>query len=63
MLKTLALLVVAITLAAPAMASKKCAKGEIREYSCKVGTGPGSKGDKPCVKVPGKCVATPPPPK
>jgi hypothetical protein len=62
MLKTLALLIVAMTLAAPAMAGK-CPKGEIREYSCKVGTGPGSKDNKPCVKVPGKCIATPPPPK
>ena len=63
MLKTLALLVVAVTMATPAMAGKHCPKGEIREYSCKVGTGPGSQGNKPCVKVPGKCVAKPPPPK
>jgi hypothetical protein len=63
MLKGLVLLVVAMTFAAPAVAGKHCPKGEIREYSCKAGTGPGSEGNKACVKVPGKCVATPPPPK
>jgi hypothetical protein len=65
MLKKLALLLVAMTLAGPALAKTKkpCPKGQIREYSCKQGTGPGSKGNKPCVKVPGKCVPKPPAPK
>jgi hypothetical protein len=63
MMKELALLVVAMSLAAPALAGKHCPKGEIREYSCKAGTGPGSAHDKPCVNVPGKCVAKPPTPK
>ena len=63
MLKKLALLVVAMMLAAPALAANPCPKGEIRQYSCKVGTGPGSKDNKPCVKVPGKCVGKPAPPK
>jgi hypothetical protein len=73
MFKMLALLFVALSLAAPVFADApakgskstpvsdcgKCPKGEIREYSCKTGTGPPT--NKLCKKVPGKCVSSPPP--
>jgi hypothetical protein len=78
MLKKLVLVLVTVSLAAPVFADapvsggqvpqppksgKGCPKGEVRDYSCKPGTGPGSKDDKPCEKVWGKCVVPPPQPK
>jgi hypothetical protein len=78
MLKKLSLLVVFLALATPAFSAapvsgdktapfstcgKHCPKGEVRDYTCKPGTGPGSKGDKACIKVYGKCVPKEPAPK
>lgn len=78
MLKKLSLLLVFVALAAPAFSDtavsgdkttpasncgKHCPKGEVRDYTCKPGTGPGSPGDKACKKVYGKCVPKQPTPK
>jgi len=60
----LPLLVICVALATTAFAGgKPCPKGEVREYSCAAGTGPGSEGNKPCKKVWGKCAAKQPTPK
>ena len=78
MLKKLSLLVVFLALTTPAFSAaavsgdktapvsscgKHCPKGEVRDYTCKPGTGPGSKDNKACVKVYGKCVPKEPAPK
>jgi hypothetical protein len=64
MLKKLPLLLVVLALATPAFSGDKhCPKGEVRDYTCKPGTGPGSPGDKACKKIYGKCVPKQPTPK